>query len=144
MCPASRVCTQLFTIAQHNISLPFLLVGAVSEPRVAFDAPCVNFGQCLVGGARGHTTVCLVNSEDLLFSFQLDKSSYEATEQQTALLGRRPAIELVPSSGTVPPHGKVLINATFNPYEERLYNYNVTCKVRDTRVCVRALCNTCC
>lgn len=48
--------------------MPFLLVGHVSEPRVFFDRPAVNFGQCLVGGARGYGQVLLVNGEDIPFS----------------------------------------------------------------------------
>lgn len=35
-----------------------------------------------MGGARGHGTVQLVNSEELPFSFSLDKATYDASEQQ--------------------------------------------------------------
>lgn len=58
----------VFRIPEQGISVPFLLVGHVSEPHVYFDRPSVNFGQCLVGGARGQGTVLLVNAEDLPFS----------------------------------------------------------------------------
>ena len=39
-----------FSIPSQRIRVPFLLVGAVSEPRVAFDRPAINFGQ--VGGCE--------------------------------------------------------------------------------------------
>ncbi len=48
-------------------------MGLVSEPRVAFDRPSINFGQCLIGGARGQETLRLLNSEDMPFQFSLDK-----------------------------------------------------------------------
>lgn len=57
-----------FTIPQQGIAVPFLLVGHVSEPRVFFDRPAINFGQCLIGGARGQSLVQLVNAEDLPFT----------------------------------------------------------------------------
>lgn len=41
---------QTFRIPEQSITLPFLLVGHVSEPRVAFERPGIAFGQCLVSG----------------------------------------------------------------------------------------------
>ena len=55
-----------------------LVVGHVSEPRVAFDRPSLSFGQVLVGG-RTHATLNLLNSEHMPFQFELDKASYDAS-----------------------------------------------------------------
>lgn len=120
---------QTFQIPEQKISVPFLMVGHVSEPRIMFDRPAISFGQCLIGGARGHATVMLINSEDLPFTFAFDKSSYDASDQQLASTGQRAVVEFEPSSGTIPPQGSITLQATFSPHEERSYNYNVMCKV---------------
>jgi hypothetical protein len=39
----------VFSIPSQGISVPFLLVGLVAEPRVAFDRPAINFGQVQLG-----------------------------------------------------------------------------------------------
>lgn len=38
-----------FSIPAHGIRVPFLLVGLVAEPRLAFEQPAINFGQVLLG-----------------------------------------------------------------------------------------------
>jgi hydrocephalus-inducing protein len=96
-------CLQTFSIPEQRITVPFLLVGLVSEPRVLFDRPAISFGQVLVAGARGHATLTLLNQEDMPFTFTLDKASYDASDQQVASTGRRPVLEFEPSSGTIPP-----------------------------------------
>ncbi|KAJ9512718.1 hypothetical protein QJQ45_019009 [Haematococcus lacustris] len=118
-----------FRIPDQSITLPFLLVGHVSEPRITLDKPAISFGQCLVGGARGRGTVSLVNSESMPFSFTLDKSTYDATEQQQQLLGRKPVVEFTPFQGVIPAQSSLTLQALFAPQEERSYNYNVVCKV---------------
>lgn len=67
-----------FTIPEHKLDVPVLVVGHVSEPRVAFDRPSLSFGKVLVGG-RTHATINLVNSEHIPFQFDLDKASYDAS-----------------------------------------------------------------
>ena len=68
-----------FSIPEHKLEVLFLLVGKVSEPRVAFDRPGLNFGKVLVGG-RTTETVCLFNSAPLPFDFQLDRAPFDATD----------------------------------------------------------------
>ena len=67
-----------FKIPEHKLEVPVLVVGHVSEPRVAFDRPSLSFGQVLVGG-RTHATLNLLNSEHMPFQFELDKASYNAS-----------------------------------------------------------------
>ena len=67
-----------FKIPEHKLDVPVLVVGHVSEPRVAFDRPSLSFGKVLVGG-RTHATLNLLNSEYMPFQFDLDKASYDAS-----------------------------------------------------------------
>lgn len=67
-----------FKIPEHKLDVPVLVVGHVSEPRVAFDRPSLSFGKVLVGG-RTHATINLINSEHMPFQFDLDKASYDAS-----------------------------------------------------------------
>ena len=67
-----------FKIPEHKLDVPVLVVGHVSEPRVAFDRPSLSFGKVLVGG-RTHATINLLNSEYMPFQFDLDKASYDAS-----------------------------------------------------------------
>ena len=67
-----------FKIPEHRLDVPVLVVGHVSEPRVAFDRPSLSFGKVLVGG-RTHATINLINSEHMPFQFDLDKASYDAS-----------------------------------------------------------------
>lgn len=76
-----------FNIPQHQISAPFLLVGHVSEPRVSFDRPSVQFGKVLLG-ARSRNSIKLVNDEHLPFKFALDKNSYEASDEVLRITGK--------------------------------------------------------
>eukprot|EP00798_Chlamydomonas_sp_ICE-L_P006741 gene6741-3411_t len=119
-----------FCIPEQNIEVPFLMVGLVTEPRVFFDRPSINFGQTLIGGARGKAIVKLVNSEHLPFQFVLDKNTYDATDALVRSTGRPPEIQFEPSSGTVPPNGSLQLLATFSPQQERSLNYNVVCTIK--------------
>lgn len=67
-----------FKIPEHKLDVPVLVVGHVSEPRVAFDRPSLSFGKVLVGG-RTHATINLLNLEYMPFQFDLDKASYDAS-----------------------------------------------------------------
>lgn len=73
--------------------MPVLVVGHVSEPRVAFDRPSLSFGKVLIGG-RTHATVTLLNAEDMPFQFDLDKASYDASPARLESTG--PSL-LIPS-----------------------------------------------
>lgn len=67
-----------FKIPEHKLDVPVLVVGHVSEPRVAFDRPSLSFGKVLIGG-KTHATINLFNSEHMPFQFNLDKASYDAS-----------------------------------------------------------------
>ena len=95
-----------FSIPSQSIAAPFLLVGAVSEPRVMFDRPSLAFGRVQLG-VRGKLPLAIVNEEILPFSFTLSKASYDAAPELLAAAGGGAALQFSPDSGTVPPGGKV-------------------------------------
>ncbi|GMH35419.1 hypothetical protein BSKO_03287 [Bryopsis sp. KO-2023] len=118
----------VFKIPEHGIEAPFLLVGEVSEPRVSFDRPSINFGKLLIG-ARSRVPVSLVNDEHLPFTFKLVKTTFEASDDVIRSTGKRPIVEFNPSSGIVPPNSRLELIACFRPRLEESINYNVTCIV---------------
>ncbi|KAK9824158.1 hypothetical protein WJX72_008157 [[Myrmecia] bisecta] len=118
-----------FCIPEQNLEVLFLLVGTVTEPRVFFDKPSLNFERVLVGG-RARETVYLVNNEHLPFQFNLDKTTYDASEARLAITGKPPLVEFEPNSGTVLPNSRLALTATFMPTAEGSTNYNVTCHVK--------------
>ena len=118
-----------FNIPAQSISVPFLLVGDVIEPRVSLEMASINFGKVLTG-ASAKQTIHIINSEAKPFSFSFDKSSYEANAARIASTGQQPVVIFEPSSGTVPPNGSLPIQAMFTPIVEKSINFNVVCHVR--------------
>lgn len=119
----------LFRIPEQGISVPFLLVGNVKEPAVAFDRSAIAFGMIQVG-AKGREILNLINSEDLPFTFVFDKESYDATEQRVLSTGKRPLLDFEPYCGTVPPKSSFPISVTYAPTEATTINYGVLVNVR--------------
>ena len=118
-----------FVIPEQNITVPFVLVGQVIEPRVSFDRSSINFGK-VQAGARSRESVYLVNNELVPFNFAFDKATFEATDQRVAASGRPPVVDFSPSTGVVPPNSRLEITCTFQPELEKPVNYNVVCDVK--------------
>ena len=59
-----------FLIPRYGLSVPFLLVGNSTEPKVIFDRAHVSFKTLLVG-RTAHETVFLINQEPILQSIIL-------------------------------------------------------------------------
>jgi len=114
-----------FRIVEQGIAVPFLMVGHVVEPSVAFDVASVNFGKVLVG-SRSRETVMLSNNEHIPFGFNFDRATYEVPGGD----GKRPVLAFEPSSGTVPPNSSIPVVVTFVPDVEKPLNYNVVAAVR--------------
>ena len=117
-----------FTVPEQGISVPFVVAGDISEPRVTFSKPSINFKQVMLG-RKGHEKVELINSENIPFTFALDKATYDATDDIVKATGP-PAVLFQPSSGTVPPNSSIQINAVFMPTSEKVINYTIVCNVR--------------
>jgi hypothetical protein len=108
------------SIAQHNLSQVLLVVGSVSEPRVALDRSSLHFRHLLCG-ARSSEMLHIVNEEAAPFAFEFQQASFEA---------ERHSVRISPMSGVVPAQGKLPIEVTFAPAEERFINANVALLVK--------------
>ena len=112
----------------QGICVPFVVVGHVAEPRVAFAKPSINFARVLIGRV-GKSTVEIVNSEDAPFDFTLDRATYDATDDVIAGRGKPPVVTFEPTHGLVPANGSVAIQASYRPDGETLVNYTVACRI---------------
>lgn len=110
-----------FEIPRYGLSVPFLLVGNASEPKVVFDRAHISFKPLLVGRA-GQETVYLINQEATaqLFKFDLNSCYAEA----------RSAIVLVePCEGELAPLSRTPVALSFHAKEQRACVFNLKCHV---------------
>jgi hydrocephalus-inducing protein len=110
-----------FRIPKYDLTIPFLLVGNVSEPKVLFERSHISFKSLLIG-KQGRESVSLINQENKQLTFEFDQTSCY-TE------GRSAVIILEPSSGILEPNSKLNITLTFQPREQRSHIFNLKCKV---------------
>lgn len=114
-----------FSIPSLKISQLFLLVGRALEPSLSIDRTFVNFHHILLG-ARARQVVTLKNEELVPYAFSFDtKDLFSTNENQD------PPLFLTPSSGVVPPESDISVEIVFCPREERLYNFNLPCRVKN-------------
>jgi hypothetical protein len=146
----SSVCEAFmrFTIAQHGVSELFLFAGHVAEPLISLDRARVDCGTLMVGAVR-RELFHIVNHEPLPYSFSFDKAALllqgaggASTSTTTAAASdttattsgaatvSRPVLEISPMSALLPAYGRVPIEITFCPQEERQHNFNLSCTVR--------------
>lgn len=110
-----------FRIPKYDLTVPFLLVGHVSEPKVLFERSHIAFKPLLVG-KQGQELVHLINQENTQLSFQFDQTSCY-TE------GRSAVIIVEPAFGVLEPNSKLPINLMFQPREQRAHAFNLKCKI---------------
>jgi hydrocephalus-inducing protein len=113
----------------QDICVPFVVVGTVVEPRVAFSKPSLNFGQVLVN-RTGRQALELVNSEAVPFDFALDRATFDATDEDVKGRGRPPLVNFEPCRGAIAPNSSLQITATYKPDGEAAVNYSVVCHVK--------------
>ncbi|XP_070307131.1 hydrocephalus-inducing protein homolog isoform X1 [Odocoileus virginianus] len=111
-----------FLIPEHNITVPFLLVGKATDPLINFDKSHINFS-CLLIGREARETVKLINKEEqgLHFAFQ-DASRYSE--------GFSNSLAVCPMEGWVPPLSRFPIDIFFTPKKEGDVNFNLICSVK--------------
>ncbi|KAJ3029566.1 UNVERIFIED_CONTAM: hypothetical protein HDU68_011780 [Siphonaria sp. JEL0065] len=112
-----------FEILQHNIIIPFLLVGQALEPNLFFDRVSVNFKSLLVG-RQVKEIVKLVNNEAIPFAFSFNETSFELGADQV------PVMKFSPTAGTIGGHSEVPIEIIFTPSAEKTFNFNLQCNVK--------------
>ncbi|XP_072551301.1 hydrocephalus-inducing protein homolog [Salminus brasiliensis] len=111
-----------FLIPEHNLSVPFLLVGTANEPVVYIDHAHLNLGSLLIG-QEICKTVNVVNGEDQPFSFSIEEVSRHSEALRDSLL-------LEPMEGTIPPKEKVPLVISFTPTQEGSVVFNLLITVR--------------
>ncbi|ORZ34407.1 hypothetical protein BCR44DRAFT_1513959 [Catenaria anguillulae PL171] len=123
--------TWFFSIPQHNIRVPFLLIGRAIEPNVFLDKSTINFKPVLIG-KKSKEIVRIFNTEDTAFSFQFQTTSTSKRGQAAAGGGGDDwrAIEFSPASGVIEPRSEMAIELTFQPRSERAYSTQLTCIVK--------------
>ncbi|XP_068693384.1 hydrocephalus-inducing protein homolog [Montipora foliosa] len=111
-----------FFVPEHNISIPFVMVGHTFEPALSFDRSHINFREVLIGHPVKET-VQLLNEENTPFTFSFIQSSCHTEGYSSSL-----AVE--PMSGTVFPKARLPIEISFTATEEKEVNFNVVCHVK--------------
>ncbi|XP_051727085.1 hydrocephalus-inducing protein homolog [Ctenopharyngodon idella] len=111
-----------FLIPEHNLSLPFLLVGTANEPIVYIDRAHLNLGSLLLG-FEAHQTVFVVNGEDQPFHFMVQESSCHSEGYQDSLV-------VEPMEGTIPPKDKIPMVIRITPTREGHVAFNLVVTVQ--------------
>ncbi|XP_044289866.1 hydrocephalus-inducing protein homolog [Varanus komodoensis] len=111
-----------FTIPEHNICVPFLLVGHTTDPAVSLDRPHLNFRSLLVGHEVSDS-IDIINDEKEAYSFAFRESSRFSE-------GRINCLKLQPMEGSIPAHSRLPISISFMPTLEGEVNFNLICDVK--------------
>lgn len=112
-----------FNLPDHEVRIPFLLIGYATEPNVYINQSGVNFKSVLVG-RHAKEVVNIVNDELIPFSFNFNDNSTEMGNEGL------PVLKFNPTSGTVAPQSESPIEISFSPPSEKLYNFNLVCNIR--------------
>ncbi|KAM8955232.1 hydrocephalus-inducing protein homolog [Lycaon pictus] len=111
-----------FLIPEHNITIPFLLVGKATDPLINLDKSHINFS-CLLIGREARETIQIINKEEQGFHFAFqDNSRYSE--------GFSNSLVICPMEGWIPPLSRFPIDIFFTPKQEGDVNFNLTCNVK--------------
>nr|XP_025867468.1 hydrocephalus-inducing protein homolog [Vulpes vulpes] len=111
-----------FLIPEHNITIPFLLVGKATDPLINLDKSHINFS-CLLIGREARETVQIINKEEQGFHFAFqDNSRYSE--------GFNNSLVICPMEGWIPPLSRFPIDIFFTPKQEGDVNFNLICNVK--------------
>ncbi|XP_074055255.1 hydrocephalus-inducing protein homolog isoform X3 [Macrotis lagotis] len=111
-----------FLIPEHNISVPFLLVGKTTDPWISLDLPHVTFSSILMGH-EARETVHMINNEDQDFSFAFEESSCFSEGYLNNLIVK-------PMEGIIPAMSRLPIDIFFTPKCEGEMDFNLICQVK--------------
>nr|XP_023421731.1 hydrocephalus-inducing protein homolog [Cavia porcellus] len=111
-----------FLIPEHNISVPFLLVGRATEPVISLNKSHLNFHALLIG-REAKENVQIINKEEQGFNFAFqDNSRYSE--------GFNNNLVVSPMEGWIPPQSRIPIEIFFTPKQEGDVNFNLICNVK--------------
>ncbi|XP_032469168.1 hydrocephalus-inducing protein homolog [Phocoena sinus] len=111
-----------FLIPEHNITVPFLLVGKATDPLINLDKSHLNFS-CLLIGREARETVNITNKEEQRFHFAFQDTSRYSEGFSSSLV-------VCPMEGWVPPLSRFPIDIFFTPKQEGEVNFNLICNVK--------------
>ncbi|KAM5208569.1 hydrocephalus-inducing protein homolog isoform 3-T4 [Hipposideros larvatus] len=112
-----------FLIPEHNITVPFLLVGKASDPLIILNKSHLNFS-CLLIGREARETVEIINREEQGFNFAFqDNSRYSE--------GFSDSLVVCPMEGWLPPRSRLPIDIFLTPKKEGDVNFNLICNVKN-------------
>ncbi|XP_068943597.1 hydrocephalus-inducing protein homolog [Petaurus breviceps papuanus] len=111
-----------FQIPEHNISVPFLLVGRATDPLISLEVPHLTFSSILMGH-EARETVHMINNEDQDFSFAFEESSCFSEGYINNLIVK-------PMEGMIPAMSRKPIDIFFTPKCEGEVNFNLICHVK--------------
>ncbi|KAI4571668.1 hypothetical protein MJG53_013774 [Ovis ammon polii x Ovis aries] len=111
-----------FLIPEHNITVPFLLVGKATDPLINLDKSHINFS-CLLMGREARETVKIINKEEQEFHFAFQDTSRYSEAFSNSLV-------VCPMEGWVPPLSRFPIDIFFTPKKEGDVNFNLICNVK--------------
>ncbi|CAO2609942.1 Hydrocephalus-inducing protein [Lemmus lemmus] len=111
-----------FSIPEHNISVPFLLVGKTTDPLISLDQSHLNFSSLLIG-REARETVKIINKEEHGFNFAFQDNSRFSEGFNNSLI-------VCPMEGWIPPLSSFPIDIFFTPKQEGDVNFNLICNVK--------------
>ncbi|XP_072492710.1 hydrocephalus-inducing protein homolog isoform X2 [Notamacropus eugenii] len=111
-----------FLIPEHNISVPFLLVGKAMDPLISLDVPHLTFSSILMGH-EARETVHMINNEEQDFTFAFEDSSCFSEGYINNLIVK-------PMEGTIPAMSRIPIDIFFTPKYEGEVDFNLICHVK--------------
>ncbi|XP_053127193.1 hydrocephalus-inducing protein homolog isoform X2 [Hemicordylus capensis] len=111
-----------FSIPEHNIAVPFLLVGHTTDPAVSLDRSHLNFHSLLIGH-EARESVEMINEENKAYPFAFREGSRFSE-------GRINFLKVQPMEGSIPPCSRLLVNIFFMPTLEGEVNFNLLCDVK--------------
>uniref|UniRef100_A0A4X2JPP9 HYDIN axonemal central pair apparatus protein n=1 Tax=Vombatus ursinus TaxID=29139 RepID=A0A4X2JPP9_VOMUR len=111
-----------FLIPEHNISVPFLLVGKAIDPLISLDVPHLAFSSILMGH-EARETVHMINNEEQDFNFAFEDSSCYSEGYINNLIVK-------PMEGMIPAMSRLPIDIYFTPKCEGEVNFTLICHVK--------------
>uniref|UniRef100_A0A670KA82 HYDIN axonemal central pair apparatus protein n=1 Tax=Podarcis muralis TaxID=64176 RepID=A0A670KA82_PODMU len=111
-----------FLIPEHNLSVPFLLVGHTTDPAVYLERSHLNFRSLLIGH-EARESIDIINNENETYNFSFREGSRFSE-------GRISCLKLQPMEGSIPPRSRLPISILFMPNLEGEVNFNLICDVK--------------
>ncbi|KAM5262598.1 hydrocephalus-inducing protein homolog [Ctenodactylus gundi] len=111
-----------FLIPEHNISIPFLLLGKATDPFISLDKSHINLSSLLLG-REARETVQIINKEEQGFSFAFQENSRYSEGFSSSLV-------VSPMEGWIPPQSRFPVDIFFTPKQEGDVNFNLICNVK--------------